>query len=136
MIKLLDLLLENSYPFQTKEIERDDEGLLSVEYTFTTEKNTYKVLLSSFEQPRIFEVEFGVNRGSTNALDTTQMTGEGNALKILSTVADIINQFLNAFKKEYDKVVISGTDEKRKRVYRSFFPNKIDPKYSNKVVIK
>ena len=64
------------------------------------------------------------------------MTGEGKALSILSTIADITNLFLQNFPEEYDKVIISGTNDKRKEIYRKFFPKKINSKYLNKVEIK
>ena len=134
MIKLLDLLNEN-YSFSSPKVERDEEGIISVEYRFTTEDNNYKVIFNGFEQPGIFEVEFGIDKGEFNALDTLQMTGEGNALKILSTIADVINSFLEKFSTDYDKIVITGTTDKRRNVYRKFFPNKINPKFINKVII-
>jgi len=135
MIKLVDLLKEN-YSFSRPNIDKDEEGIISVEYTFATENNKYRVVFNGMEEPRVFEVEFGVDRGVFNALDTLQMTGEGNALKIFNTIAEIINSFLQTFSNDYDKVVITGTTDKRRNVYRKFFPNKINPKYSDKVVIK
>jgi hypothetical protein len=138
MIKLIDLLLESKYTFSKPQITRDEEdnSIISVSYYFNTDKNKYQVIFNSFEKPREFDVEFGVDKGETYALNTDEMTGEGKALSILSTIADIINVFLQNFPEEYDKVVISGTNDKRKEVYRKFFPKKINSKYLNKVEIK
>jgi len=135
MIKLVNLLKEN-YSFSLPKIERDEEdNILTVTYNFKTDKNNYKVIFNSFEKPRVFEVEFGIDKGEFNALDTLQMTGEGNVLKILGTIADIINSFLQTFPNDYDEVLITGTTDKRRDVYRKFFPNKINSKYSDKVTI-
>jgi len=49
--------------------------------------------------------------------------------------SDIINSFLEKFPTDYDKIVITGTTDKRRNVYRKFFPNKINPKYIDKVII-
>ena len=138
MIKLIDILLESNYPISKPQITRDEEdnSIISVSYYFNTDKNRYEVIFNSFEKPRVFEVEFGVDKGETYALDTDEMTGEGKALSILSTTADIINLFLQNFPEEYDKIVISGTNDKRKEVYRKFFPKRINSKYLDKVEIK
>jgi len=135
MIKLVDLLKEN-YSFSRPNIDKDEEGIISVEYTFSTKNNKYRVVFNGMEEPRVFEVEFGVDKGELYALDTLQMTGEGNALKIFNTITEIINSFLQTFPNDYDKVVITGTTDKRRNVYRKFFPSKINPKYSDKVIIK
>ena len=138
MIKLIDILLESNYPISKPQITRDEEdnSIISVSYYFNTDKNKYEIIFNSFEKPRVFEIEFGINKGETYALDTDEMTGEGKALSILSTIADIINIFLQNFPEEYDKIVISGTNDKRKEVYRKFFPKKINSKYLDKVEIK
>jgi len=81
MIKLINILKEISYPFLEYDTTYDDEdnSLIDVEYTFKTEENTYKVVLSSKEKAREFEASFGIDRGNFNKIDTFQMTGEGNA---------------------------------------------------------
>jgi hypothetical protein len=138
MAKLINILLESNYPISKPQITRDEEdnSIISVSYYFNTDKNRYEVIFNSFEKPRVFEVEFGIDKGETYALDTDEMTGEGKALSILSTIADIINLFLQNFPEEYDKIAISGTNDKRKEVYRKFFPKKINSKYLDKVEIK
>jgi len=138
MIKLIDILTENNYTISKPKIDRDenDNSIISVNYYFNTDKNKYEVIFNSFEKPRVFNVEFGVDKGETYALDTDEMTGEGKALTILSTIADIINLFLQNYSEKYDKIIISGTNEKRKQVYRKFFPKKINPEYLDKVEIK
>lgn len=138
MIRLIDMLFESKYAVSSPQIDQDetDGSIIAVNYYFNTDENQYRVTFNSFEEPRVFEVELGVNSGEMRGLNTDQMTGEGKALKILNTVADIINSFLKTFSKDYDKVVISGTNEKRKQVYRKFFPKKINPEYLEKVVIR
>lgn len=137
MIKLVDILFEDDYSISQPKIDRaeEDNSIIAVRYYFNVGKSRYKVIFNSFELPRVFQLEFGIDKGETHALDTDQMTGEGRALSILSTVADIINLFLQDFPEEYDKVIISGTNEKRKDVYRRFFPTKINTKYLDKVQI-
>ncbi len=137
MIKLIDILLESKYDISKPRIHRDEEdnSIITVTYYFSTDKNIYKVIFNSFEKPRIFNIEFGVNKGELYGLDTDEMTGEGKALSILSTIADIINLFLQNYPEEYNKVIISGTNNKRKEIYRKFFPKKINTKYLDKVEI-
>jgi hypothetical protein len=131
------IILKENYSFSNPQIEKDEEGeILAVTYQFTADKTPYRVIFNSFEQPRTFNLEFGVDRGTFNALDTHQMTSEGNALKILNTVANILNDFLDKFSGEYDKVIIAGTTDKRRSVYQKFFPNKISTKYSSRVTIE
>lgn len=131
-------LKEIVYPFSKHDIIYDDEdnSIIDVEYVFTTEKNKYKIVFSSKEKAKEFEVAFGVNRGDTHKLDTFQMTDEGNVRNILQTIAEIINEFYSQYKEEINKIVISGTDEKRSRVYKQFFPKYINSKTMQKVEIK
>ena len=138
MIKLINILLESKYAISKPIIDRDEEdnSIIAVNYYFNTDKNRYREIFNSFEKPRIFNIQFGVDKGELYGLDTDEMTGEGKALSILSTIADITNLFLQNFPEEYDKVIISGTNDKRKEIYRKFFPKKINSKYLNKVEIK
>ena len=133
MIKLINILLESKYAISKPIIDRDEEdnSIIAVNYYFNTDKNRYRVIFNSFEKPRIFNIQFGVDKGELYGLDTDEMTGEGKALSILSTIADITNLFLQNFPEEYDKVIISGTNDKRKEIYRKFFPKKINSKYLN-----
>jgi hypothetical protein len=61
-------LKEIAYPFSEYDTTYDDEdnSLIDVEYTFKTEENTYKVVLSSKEKAREFEVSFGIDTGNFN----------------------------------------------------------------------
>ena len=138
MIKFLNILKEISYPFLEYDTIYDDEdnSLIDVEYTFKTEENTYKVVLSSKEKAREFEVSFGVDAGDFNKIDTFQMTGEGDARNILQTLAEIINEFYYQYKEEIDKIIIKGTDEKRSRVYKAFLPKYLNPEVKEKTEIK
>ena len=138
MIKLQDILKEISYPFSEYDTTYDDEdnSLIDVEYTFKTEENTYKVVLSSKEKAREFEVSFGIDTGNFNKIDTFQMTGEGNARNIFQTLADIINDFYYQYDEEIDKIIIKGTNEKRSRIYKQFLPKYINPEAMGKIEIK
>jgi hypothetical protein len=129
MIKLLNILKESAYPFSEHDVLYDDEdnSLLVVEYTFNTKQNKYKVIFDSKQKEKEFELSFGVDTGELNKIDTFQMTGEGDARNILETIAEIINDFYYQYEEEVDKIIIDGTNEKRRRIYKLFFPKFINP---------
>ena len=129
MIKLIDILKESAYPFIEHDVLYDDEdnSLLVVEYTFKTKQNKYKVIFDSKQKEREFELSFGVDTGDLNKIDTFQTTGEGDAKNILETVAEITNDFYYQYEEEIDKIIIDGTDKKRKRIYKLFFPKFLNP---------
>jgi hypothetical protein len=131
-------LSEAAYPFSEHDstYDEEDNSLITVEYTFKTKKNKYKVNISSIEKAREFEVLFGIDTGELNKVDTFQMTGEGDAKNILETVAEIINNFYYQYKEEVDKIIIAGTDEKRSRVYKAFLPKYLNPEVKEKTEIK
>ena len=144
MIKLIDILKEigeESYPFKDIDQTYDeyDNSLLSVDYTFNTPSQPYKVSFYSGEyQPedKTFDLSFGIDKGDGYKLDTFQMTGEGNAIKILSTVAEIIKDFLSQYGDEgAEKIVIDPTSEKRRKIYQMLLP-KLSSDISSKVKIK
>ena len=144
MIKLKDILheldQETAYSFKKGEVQYDDadDSLLAVDYNFNTPQNRYKVTLYSGEylpQDKIFALAFGIDKGMFNALDTSQMTGEGNVRAIIKTLADIIELFFKDYKDEVKRVDIEGTDEKRKRVYKALFPKYLSPSTMSKVKI-
>ena len=137
MIKLIDLLKESTYPFAEHDVLYDDEdnSLLVVEYTFKTKQNNYKVIFDSKQKEREFELSFGVDTGELNKIDTFQMTGERDAKNILETISEIINDFNYQYEEEIDKIIIDGTDEKRRRVYKLFFPKFISPEALKKIEI-
>ena len=138
MIKLISILKESSYPFLEYEstYHEEDNSLITVEYTFKSKKNNYKVVMNSIEKEREFEVAFGINTGEFNKIDTFQMTGEDDVRNILQTIAEIINDFYYQYEEEIDKIIIDGTDEKRRRVYKHFFPKLLNPDVIKKTEIK
>jgi hypothetical protein len=138
MIKLINILKEISYSFSEYEADytEDDNSLLAVEYIFKTKENKYKVKLNSSEKAREFAVSFGIDVGDFHQLDTFQMTGEGDAKNILETVSKIINEFYYQYEEEIDKITISGTSEKRSRIYKFLLPKYIDPEVMNIIEIK
>ncbi|MFB0925629.1 MAG: acyltransferase, partial [Vicingaceae bacterium] len=88
------------YPFKVidKMYDEGDNSLITVEYEFITPNNSYRVEFYSGEyspESKTFDLSFGVNTGEFNTIDTFQMTGEGNARKILKTIRNIIEDFID-----------------------------------------
>ena len=128
------------YPFKVTDrtYDEEDNSLITTEYKFTTPNNTYRVEFYSGEynpESKTFDLSFGVDKGELNTIDTFQMTGEGNARKIFKTILDIVEDFIN--KEDVEKIVVDGTDEKRKRIYKILFssPSKISDKIELKEAI-
>jgi hypothetical protein len=147
MIKLKNILKEvdelTAFPFEKGEIQYDeedeDESILSVDYFFKTPKNKYKVTLWSGDynpEDKTFELAFGVDKGALFGLDTKQLTGEGSVYKMIKTLAAIIESFFKQHGNDVNKVVIEGTDEKRKQIYKVLFPKYLSPNVLSKVDIK
>jgi hypothetical protein len=138
MIKLIDILKESFYPFSKYDVTRDedDNSIITVEYTFDSKENEYKVVFNSKEKEGEFALEFGIDTGDFNQLDTFQMTGEGDARNILQTIAEIMNTFYYQYKEHIDKIIVSGTSEKRRRVYKLFLPKYLKPEVLAKTEIK
>jgi hypothetical protein len=143
MIKLIDILKEigeKSYPFRDIDqiYDEEDNSLLTVDYTFNTPKYPYKVTFySGGYQPedKTFDLSFGIDKGDTYTLDTFQMTGEGDAMAILATIAKIIKDFLYQYEDEgAEKIVINPTSEKRRKIYQMLLP-KLSSDISSKVKI-
>ena len=123
------------YPFKIKDktYDENDNSLITVEYNFTTPSNTYRVEFYSGEynpEAKTFDLSFGVDRGELNTIDTFQMTGEGNARKVFNTILNIVEDFID--KEDVKKIVVDGTDEKRKRIYKTLFSS-TPPKISDKI---
>ena len=144
MIKLVNILKEigeKSYPFQDidQTYDEEDNSLLAVDYTFRTPQNLYKVTFYSGEyQPedKTFDLSFGIDKGEEYKLDTFQMTGEGDAVAILSTVIKIIEDFLYQYKdKGAETIVINPTSEKRRKVYQILI-SRLPSDISSKVILK
>ena len=144
MIKLTNILKEigeKSYPFRdaNQEYSEIDDSLLAVDYKFDTPKYPYKVSFYSGEhnpEDKTFDLSFGIDKGEFNKLDTFQMTGEGNAMTILTTVVEIIKEFLYQYGDEgAETIIIKPTSEKRKRVYQAILSNTPDD-IKNKVILK
>lgn len=117
----------------------DDDSLLSVEYTFYTSTQKYKVKFSSFDykaEDRTFEMSFGLDRGELHQIDVYAMTNEGNVRKIIKTIALIIEEFLYQFDYAAEKVIIDAIDAKRKKLYQILFPLYLSKDSLSKVAIK
>ena len=144
MIKLVNILKEigeKSYPFQDidQTYSEEDDSLLAVDYTFNTPKYPYKVTFYSGEyQPedKTFDLSFGIDKGEGYKLDTFQMTGEGDAMAILSTVIKIIEDFLYQYEDEgAETIVVNPTNEKRRKVYQLLI-SRLPSNISSKVILK
>ena len=128
----------NLYPFKItdKTYDEEDNSLITTEYKFITPNNTYRVEFYSGEynpEVKTFDLSFGVDKGELNTIDTFQMTGEGNARKIFKTILNITKDFIN--KEDVNKIVVDGTDEKRKRIYKTIFSS-TPPEISDKIELK
>jgi len=111
----------------------EDNSLIDVEYTFKIDKNEYKVVFSSKEKAREFDVSFGIDTGAFNKIDTFQMTGKGNARKVLKKVGETINFFYDQYKNEIDYIRISGTSEKRNNLYKNYIHQFVDKNAMSKI---
>ena len=136
MIRLVDLLHESAISFRETEKERDEDGLVFVEYRFIVGETTYRVEISSMDTPGYFEASFGVHGGDFNKIDTFELTGEGRAQTILHTVAEILNNFYSRYKAEVEAIEIAGTSEKRSRIYKNFLPRYLSSDVSKVVIFK
>ena len=137
MIKLKDILNEIAYPLKKTEVQHDDEDgeLMAVTYQFSTKQNNYDVVFYAGTSG-YFELTFGLSRQHIGALDTDQMTGEGDAASIIQTVCEAVNKFFEEYDDQIEDLEIKGTSEKRSRVYRAYMPKYINPEYISRVDIK
>jgi hypothetical protein len=137
MIKLKDILNEIAYPLKKFKVEYDDidDELMAVTYKFSTKQNDYDIVFYAGTLG-YFELTFGLSKDLTAALDTKQMTGEGDVANVLQTICKAINEFFEEYDDQIKDVEIAGTDEKRKRVYKAYMPKYINPKYISRVDIK
>ena len=99
--------VQNPYPWKYN--FADDDG--NIFYSFETPQNKYSVGITdngdnSYEMLFNTEGEMGYD------------TGEGVALKVLSTVFDIANAFVKKY--EPDDFIIRPTEEKRARIYKAY----------------
>jgi hypothetical protein len=76
------------------------------------------------------------SKQDTAALDTDQMTEEGDAANIIQTVCKAVNQFFDEYDDQIEDLEIKGTNEKRSRVYKAYMPKYINPEYISRVDIK
>ena len=137
MIKLKDILNEIAYPLKKSEVEYDDidDELMAVTYKFSTKQSEYDIVFYAPASGH-FELTFGLERQDTGALNTDQMTGEGDAANIIQTICKAVNEFFDEYDDQIESLEIAGTDEKRKRVYKAYMPKYINPKYISRVDIK
>jgi hypothetical protein len=117
----------------------DDDSMISVEYTFDTPTQKYRVKFSSFDykaEDKTFEMSFGLDRGELRQIDVHTMTNEGNVRTIIKTIAFIIDEFLYQYDESAEKVIIEATDAKRKKLYQTLFPQYLSKDSLRKVTIK
>ena len=141
MIKLIDLLTESLFPFHEDDVTFDemDDSVLAVDYVFETPDNTYTVTFYSGEynsEDKTFDISFGEKPGRLNKLDTFKMTGEGRVYSIVQTICKIIEEFVDEYGDDVEKLVVAPTSDKRGRVYRELIPKYLDPAIMKMVTIK
>lgn len=145
MIKLKDLILEigegSLKPYKWKEV---DQEMRFVYIRFTTDKGTeYEVDLESteFDDPEddtmaypAMGIEFMAKRKGEEGYSSKVTTNEGDALKIMSTVADIVKTYLK--KRVFEDVEYllyspskkpgeEGTGNQRDKLYQKFVTHAI-----------
>lgn len=130
------------YPFELGEETWDeiDDGILVVEYNFKTKSGkTYDANFYSGEyssDDKTFEFSFGVKKEPNRKLDALELTGEGEGLKILRTMVKIIEEFLEDYEDEADKIIVKGSTPKRLRIYQTYLKEYLPPKYMKKIEFK
>lgn len=114
--------IENPYP--SKYAFADDDG--NVFYSFDTPEHTYSVAFTLHDEDR-YELFFNT------AGDMGQDTGENVAMRVLSTVGHITNEFIEKYKPEevvFRPIKTKGEgDERRFRVYKIYLEKNIPSDY-------
>ena len=141
MIKLIDLLTESLFPFHEDDTTFDetDDSLLSVDYVFETPDSSYRVTFYSGEyspEDKTFNISFGEKPQRLSKLDTFKMTGEGKVYSIVQTICKIIEEFVDEYGDDVEKLVVDPTSDKRGRVYKELIPKYLDPAIMKMVNIK
>jgi hypothetical protein len=112
-------------PYQWKKDFIDDDG--NVFYSFNTPQNTYSVGIA-YNGQNSYEAQF--NTSEEMGLDT----GEGVALRVLSTVSEILLAFIKEF--EPDEVIVrpiktkGAEDARRFRIYGVYLKKNLAPGYT------
>jgi hypothetical protein len=112
-------------PYQWKKDFIDDDG--NVFYSFNTPQNTYSVGIA-YNGQNSYEAQF--NTSEEMGLDT----GEGVALRVLSTVSEILLAFIKEF--EPDEVIArpiktkGAEDARRFRIYGIYLKKNLAPGYT------
>ena len=141
MIKLADILAESLFPFYEDDTTFDemDDSLLSVDYVFETPDSSYRVTFYSGEynpEDKTFDISFGEKPQRLSKLDTFKMTGEGKVYSIIQTICKIIEEFVDEYEDDVEKLVINPTSDKRGRVYKELIPKYLNPTIMKMVTIK
>lgn len=114
--------IKNPYPW-TYDFEDDDGNIF---YSFNTPKHTYSVAFN-WQDEGHYELFFNTEG------DMGQDTGEGVALRVLSTVADITSKFIKKYQPEeviFRPIKTKGEeDERRFKVYGVFLQKNLPPDY-------
>lgn len=114
--------IENPYTWKYDFV--DDDG--NVFYSFKTPENRYSVAFT-WQGENLYELFFNT------AEDMGQDTGEGVALRVLSTVGDITNKFIKKYDPEevvFRPIKTKGEgDERRFRVYKIYLEKNLPSDY-------
>jgi hypothetical protein len=145
MIKLKDILNEvgegSLKPYKWKEVDREGRFIY---IRFTTDKGTeYEVDLEyrEIDDPEdedmavpAMGIEFMAKRVGDEGFSSKLTTNEGNALKVMSTVADIVKKYLkNRIFTDAEYILYSpskkpgeeGTGNQRDKMYQKFVTHAI-----------
>lgn len=85
------------------------------EATFVIGNIQYKFYAYSSEEG-IWDVEFKVDKGGLPA-NRYGITGTGNAAQVMSTVVDILKQFLQTHKGQISQLIFSAKENSRRKLY-------------------
>jgi hypothetical protein len=118
------------------EIWKEHESTLKVSNMGRIKYSTGRLTTPCINNNGYFELTFGLSRQHIGALDTDQMTNEGDAANIIQTVCKAVNKFFEEYDGQIEDLEIKGTSEKRSRVYKAYMPKYINPKYISRVDIK
>ena len=119
VMKINEVLTELFQPKQNW--EWGFTGSEEVEANFVVGEVPYKFYaFTTPDTPGVWEVEFSVNRSnraSRNHKTRYGLTGTGNAAEVMSTVVDIMREFLQRYQGNITTLVFTAEEASRKALY-------------------
>ena len=131
MIKLRDILKEIGEGVTPYKWGIDHESEFEVQYGFDTDSNIeYQVNFESFAEGDIWDVSFAAREDRTTKFSTNVITNKGEVYKVMSTVFDIIKDFVEEHKEVFQlkfNAAQTGDDastkSKRNKLYMAYLKN-------------